>query len=81
VGARDNVLDTLGFMLADQDVRVRIAVISTVNEIKNSRIASLLQKVLKDPVPELDLAAAMTPYRLRERSGKEVSPVCHFRGL
>src|SRR5947207_3081928 len=71
VGAREKMLDTLDSMLADHDVRVRIAVVSTLSEFKDPRTASLLEKALNDSVPEVDLAAARALYRLREPDGKK----------
>jgi HEAT repeat protein len=72
VGAREKTLDTLDSMLADHDVRVRIAVVSTLSGFNDPRTASLLEKALNDSVPEVDFAAARALYRLRKPDGKKL---------
>jgi HEAT repeat protein len=58
VGVNDNALQSLGPMLDDHDVSVRIAVVITLGDFKDNRTLPLLKKALQDPVPEVDFAAA-----------------------
>ncbi|HLY60879.1 MAG TPA: HEAT repeat domain-containing protein [Terriglobia bacterium] len=69
VGVKDNALQYLAPMLDDHDVSVRIAVVVTLGDFKDNRTLTLLKKALRDPVPEVDLAAAKVLYQLHDPDG------------
>jgi HEAT repeat protein len=69
VGVKDNALESLAPMLDDHDVSVRIAVVVTLGDFKDDRTLPLLKKALKDPVPEVDFAAAKVLYQLHDPEG------------
>jgi HEAT repeat protein len=69
VGVKDNPLRSLDPMLDDHDVSVRIAVVSTLSDFKDNSTIPLLKKALKDPVPEVDFAAAKALYQLHDPDG------------
>jgi HEAT repeat protein len=69
VGIRDSPLQSLGPMLEDHDVTVRIAVISSLADFKDKSVIPLLKKALMDPVPEVDFAAAKALYELHDPDG------------
>jgi HEAT repeat protein len=69
VGVRDNALESLAPMLDDHDVSVRIAVVVTLGDFKDNRAIPLLKKALRDPVPEVDFAAAKVLYHLHDPEG------------
>jgi HEAT repeat protein len=69
VGVRDNALVALAPMLDDHDVPVRISVVVTLGDFKDSRTIPLLKKALDDPVPEVDFAAAKVLYQLHDPEG------------
>ena len=68
VDVRD-ALGSLGPMLDDHDLPVRIAVVVTLGDFKDSRTIPLLKKALEDPVPEVDFAAAKVLYQLHDPAG------------
>jgi HEAT repeat protein len=71
IGDRSEVLNKLYSMLeTDKDVPTRITIISTLGSFKNPAVVPSLQKALKDPVPEVDLAAALALYGLNQPDGK-----------
>ena len=71
IGDRSEVLTKLYSMLeTDKDVPTRITIISTLGSFNNPAVVPALQKALKDPVPEVDLAAALALYGLKQPDGK-----------
>lgn len=71
IGDRSEVLNKLYSMLeTDKDVPTRITIISTLGSFNNPAVVPSLQKALKDPVPEVDLAAALALYGLKQPDGK-----------
>jgi HEAT repeat protein len=71
IGDRSEVLTKLYSMLeTDKDVPVKITIISTLGSFNNPAVVPSLQKALKDPVPEVDLAAALALYGLKQPDGK-----------
>jgi HEAT repeat protein len=63
LAANDNpLLDQLAGMLADKDVQVRVAVVTSLAEIKTKAATAALDKALKDEVPEVSFAAAKALY-------------------
>ena len=69
VGVKDHALEDLAPMLDDHDVLVRIAVVVTLGDFKDSRTIVPLKKALQDPVPEVDFAAAKVLYQLHDPDG------------
>jgi HEAT repeat protein len=71
IGDRSEVLTKLYSMLeTDKDVPTRITIISTLGSFNNPAVVPSLQKALKDPVPEVELAAALALYGLKQADGK-----------
>src|ERR1700691_1374360 len=71
IGDRSEVLTKLYSMLeTDKDVPTRITIISTLGSFNNPAVIPAIQKALKDPVPEVDLAAALALYGLKQPDGK-----------
>src|SRR5271156_1165863 len=71
IGDRSEVLKKLYFMLeTDKDVPTRITIVSTLGSFKNPAVVPALQKALKDPVPEVELAAALALFGLKQADGK-----------
>ncbi len=73
VGVKDIAVDLLPPMLDDHDVTVRVAVVSTLGDLKENKIfvIPLLNKALVDPIPEVDFAAAKVLYQLHDPEGTE----------
>jgi HEAT repeat protein len=71
IGDRSEVLSKLYSMLeTDKDVPTRITIISTLGSFNNPAVVPSLQKALKDPVPEVELAAALALFGLKQPDGK-----------
>ena len=71
IGDRSEVLNKLYSMLeTEKDVPTRITIISTLGSFNNPAVVPSLQKALKDPVPEVDLAAALALWGLKQQDGK-----------
>ena len=71
IGDRSEVLNKLYSMLeTDKDVPTRITIIATLGSFNNPAVIPSLQKALKDPVPEVDLAAALALWGLKQPDGK-----------
>ena len=73
VGVRDIATELLPPMLDDHDVTVRVAVISTLGDLKENKpfVTPLLNKALSDSVPEVDFAAAKVLYQLHDPDATE----------
>ena len=71
MGFKDNVLETLAPMLDDHDFTVRIAVVTSLGDLKDRRTIPLLRKALHDPIAEVDFAAAKVLYQLRDPEGTQ----------
>src|SRR5277367_1080299 len=71
IGDRSEVLTKLYSMLeTDKDVPTRVTIIATLGSFNNPAVIPSLQKALKDPVPEVDLAAALALAGLKQPDGK-----------
>ena len=71
IGDRSEVLNKLYSMLeTDKDVPTKITIIATLGSFNNPAVVPSLQKALKDPVPEVNLAAALALYGLKQPEGK-----------
>ncbi|HEY2843527.1 MAG TPA: HEAT repeat domain-containing protein, partial [Bryobacteraceae bacterium] len=60
----------LADMLEDKDVQVRVAVVTTLAEVKTPIATSALRRALKDKVPEVSFAAAKALYATGDPDGK-----------
>jgi len=71
VGSVDPYPSDLQSMLADKDVEVRLAVVSSLTDLNNATRTSLsLHTALNDAVPEVSFAAARALYTLNDPEGK-----------
>src|SRR6201992_921795 len=71
IGDRSEVLNKLYSMLeTDKDVPTKITIIATLGSFNNPAVIPSLQKALKDPVPEVEMAAALALYGLKQPEGK-----------
>jgi HEAT repeat protein len=71
MGFKDNVLESLAPMIDDRDMTVRIAAVTSLGDLKDRRTLPLLQKALRDPVAEVDFAAAKVLFQLRDPEGTQ----------
>ena len=60
----------LSSMLSDKDVEVRIAVVSSLSDLKSDRSTLALRRALDDSVPEVSFSAARALWALGDPSGK-----------
>jgi HEAT repeat protein len=67
----DELLKSLGRLLEDKDVIVRLAVVSVLGDLKDRQMIPLLEKALDDPVPEVEFAAGKVLYQLHNPEGKQ----------
>jgi HEAT repeat protein len=70
-GPREPFLSELEAMLADKDVEVRLAAISSLSDLKTRRTTAALRKALNDDVPEVSFAAAKALYNANDPAGKQ----------
>ena len=71
LAANDNpLLNQLAGMLDDKDVQVRVAVVTSLAEIKTKAATAALEKALHDDVPEVSFAAAKALYNRGSADGK-----------
>ena len=68
---REPYLSQLEGMLDDKDVRVRLAAITSLVDLKNPRTVPTLQKALESDVPEVSFAAAKALWTLDEALGRD----------
>jgi HEAT repeat protein len=68
---RSSLLPLLIGMADDKDVPVRVAVVSSLAEVKSKEALHALQNLLKDPVPEVSFAAAKALWNLHDPAGKQ----------
>jgi HEAT repeat protein len=61
----------LSSMLADKDVEVRLAVVSSLSDLKSNRSTMALRRALDDGVPEVSFAAARALWALGDPTGKD----------
>jgi HEAT repeat protein len=57
-------------MIADKDVPVRVATITSLVDLKNPRTVPILNKALHDPTPEVSFAAAKALWTLDDPEGR-----------
>jgi HEAT repeat protein len=70
-GSREPFSSQLEGLLADKDVEVRLAAVSSLAEVKNKRGMEALHKALDDEVPEVSFAAAKALWGQQDPTGKE----------
>jgi HEAT repeat protein len=71
IGPGDPYLLQLETMLADKDVEVRLAAITSLVDMKNKRTVPVLQQALNSDVSEVSFAAAKALWALNERDGRD----------
>jgi HEAT repeat protein len=71
VSAREPYLSELEAMLDDKDVEVRLAVITSLVDLKSGRTVSALRMALDSDVPEVSFAAAKALWTLNDPLGRE----------
>lgn len=71
VSPQEPYLSQLEAMLDDKDVEVRLATITSLVDLKNSRTVPALQKALDRDVPEVSFAAAKALWTLNETLGRD----------
>ncbi len=67
--SREPFLLQLDSMLADKDVQVRIAAVSSLLDLRSKRTLTSLRKALNDDVPEVSFAAAKALFELHDPAG------------
>jgi HEAT repeat protein len=65
------LFDTLAGMLDDKDVEVRLAVVSSLAEVKTVQARKTLERMLGDAIPEVAFAAAKALYAIKDPLGKQ----------
>lgn len=68
---RDPMQARLEEMLQDKDVGVRLAVVSSLAELKTKAAVAALKRALNDDVPEVSFAAAKALWSLHDPAGKQ----------
>ena len=68
---RNSLLPLLIGMVDDKDVPVRVAVVSSLADVKSKAAIDALHKLLQDPVPEVGFAAAKALWNLHDPAGKQ----------
>ena len=71
VSAREPYLSELEGMLADKDVEVRLAAITSLVDLRSKRTVPALRKALDSEVPEVGFAAAKALWTLKDPEGKQ----------
>jgi HEAT repeat protein len=71
-GAKSRVFSLLEEALDDEDVQVRLAACASLAALQDKQSIPMLEKALKDDVPEVSFAAAQALWQLDHPAGKEV---------
>lgn len=71
IGAHEPYVSTLTAMLNDKDVQVRVAVVTSLVDLKNKSTVPALKKALGDEVPEVSFAAAKALWSLKDPEGED----------
>ena len=71
-GATDETFSQFDIALNDKDVNVRLAACAGLTALKDNRSIPLLEKALKDKVPEVSFSAAKALFEMDQPLGKEV---------
>jgi HEAT repeat protein len=70
-GVREAFYLELPAMLADKDVQVRLAAVSSLSDLNGKRTLEALREALRSNVPEVSFAAAKALFGLNDPAGKE----------
>lgn len=68
--SRGPLITRLESMLDDKDVKVRLATVASLSDLKSPREVPALKKALQDPVPEVAFAAAKALYEAHVPAGR-----------
>src|SRR5579862_1354984 len=68
---REPYLSQVESMLADKDVEVRLATITSLVDLKSKNTIATLKKALDDEVPEVSFAAAKALWTLKDPAGRD----------
>jgi HEAT repeat protein len=71
IGVHEPYISTLDGMLDDKDVQVRVAVVSSLVDLKNKGTVPILKKALNDEIPEVSFAAAKALWTLKDPMGED----------
>jgi HEAT repeat protein len=71
IGSHEPYSSALEGMLDDKDVQVRVAVVTSLVDLKNKGTAPALKKALADDVPEVSFAAAKALWSLKDPVGED----------
>jgi HEAT repeat protein len=71
IGVHEPYISTLDGMLNDKDVQVRVAVVSSLVDLKNPNTVPTLKTALADDVPEVSFAAAKALWGLKDPEGED----------
>jgi HEAT repeat protein len=71
IGAHEPYTSALEAMLDDKDVQVRVAVVTSLVDLKNKGTVPALKKALADDVPEVSFAAAKALWGLKDPVGED----------
>lgn len=71
VGPYEPYLTELQSMLDDKDVEVRVALVTSLVDLRNVKSKAALEKALDDEVPEVSFAAAKALWAIRDPKGRE----------
>ena len=71
VGPYEPYLTELQSMLEDKDVEVRVALVTSLVDLRNAKSQAALEKALDDDVPEVSFAAAKALWTIRDPKGRE----------
>jgi HEAT repeat protein len=71
IGVHEPYISTLDGMLDDKDVQVRVAVVSSLVDLKNKDTVPTLKRALADDVPEVSFAAAKALWSLKDPDGED----------
>jgi HEAT repeat protein len=71
IGAHEPYISTLNGMIDDKDVQVRVAVVSSLVDLKNKSTEPVLKKALADEIPEVSFAAAKALWSLKDPEGED----------
>jgi HEAT repeat protein len=71
VGPHEPYLGELQSMLDDKDVEVRVALVTSLVDLKNPKTKAALEKALDDDVPEVSFAAAKALWSISDPKGRD----------
>jgi HEAT repeat protein len=72
LGSNQRSLDLLRKALTDKDVDIRIAAVVAAGQTKSPNVTTDLRRMLDDKEPAVDFAAALTLWKMHDRSGEDI---------